>query len=141
MALSPDISRKLLDLARAVGHIFIATADREGRPHLGAAAELRLLDQGRLGVSAWFCPGTLRNLQDNPRLSLAIWDPLTDEGYQLLGRMEQIEETAIMDGYLPGEAQPPMPQVQRLLVIAVESVLHFSQAPHSDIEEPLNHSA
>jgi hypothetical protein len=119
-----------------MGYAFIATADREGLPHVGSSGSLELDDSGRLAVSEWFCPGTLSNLEANPRISVVVWDPESDSGYQMLGRSEGVREIAMMDGLIPeSEAGMHIPQVERKILIRVDTVVRFSRAPHSDIEE------
>ena len=127
---------KAVALGRQLGKILVATADRAGLPHLAAAAKLRPRGEGRVEVDAWFCPGTMANLQENRRISLVIWNPETDRGYQLLGETEKVEDRAMMNGYIPGEENTPsLPQVERKLIVRVDRVIDFRHAPHSDLEE------
>lgn len=122
-------------LAKKTGHVLIATAGADGLPHLAVAAGLRL-DPGRAVVTDWFCPGTVQNLGQNRRVTLTIWDASRDDGFQLVGEVEQIRDRAVMDGYDPAvEYTPPMPQVQRELVIRVDHVLRFAMQTHTDKEE------
>jgi hypothetical protein len=124
-----------VNLAERLGHIFVTTVGADGLPHVAAAGRLGLDRDGRAEVTAWFCPATVENLQANPAVSLVVWDPETDTGYQLLGRNEQLLELAVMDGYIPGsDEQPSFPQVERKMVVRVETVLDFKHAPHSDLQ-------
>jgi len=126
---------KALTLAEELQHVFVGTSDREGTPHIAAAARLDLTDDNNLAVSSWFCPATVSNLQENRKVSVVVWNPATDEGFQILGTVQRIEETAILDGYAPElEAGEPPPQVERRLVVSVEKVTAFSHAPHTDKE-------
>ena len=76
------------------------------------------------------------NLEHNLRVSLVVWDAAADTGYQLLGNVEKIEETAMLDGYIPEmESVGPSPQVERQLFVKVDKVMAFSHAPHSDLEQ------
>ena len=123
-------------LAHKLGHIFVATADAKGMPHVAAAAAMSSIAENKVAVSAWFCPGTLVNLDQNRLVSLIVWDEAADSGYQLLGRVDNIYEKAVMNGYLSGaEHLAPLPQVERILDVAVDKVITFSHAPHSDVEE------
>lgn len=124
-----------VNLAERVGHIFVTTVGADGFPHVAAAGKFGLDREGLAEVTAWFCPATVANLQSSPAVSLVVWDPETDTGYQLLGRNERLVELAVMDGYIPGrDEQPPFPQVERKMVVRVEAVLDFKHAPHSDIQ-------
>ena len=125
-----------IKLAKKLGHVFVATADASGMPHLAAAAQIRSASEDRVEVSAWFCPGTMANLDQNRRISLVVWDPPSDRGYQLLGEVVQVEEASLMNGFSPeAEKSAPMPQVERRLMVQVAKILAFSHAPHSDLEE------
>jgi hypothetical protein len=128
--------REVQELAVRAGHVFIATADPRGQPHVAAAGRLALTPERHILVTEWFCPVTLSNLQSNPRLSVVVWDAATDSGYQLTGELEAVKETGTIDGYAPNvEGRRNMPQVERQLLLHVNKVLEFKRSPHSDIEE------
>jgi hypothetical protein len=125
-----------IDLARKLGHVFVATADSSGMPHVAAAAEIHKASEENVAVSAWFCPGTVANLDGNRRISLVVWDPPSDRGYQLLGEVVRVDEQAVMNGFSGEvESEPPIPQVERQLLVQVAKILAFSHAAHSDVEE------
>jgi hypothetical protein len=115
--------------------VFVATADAAGLPHIAASRRITFEPGRRLGISEWFCPGTLENLQVNPRISIVVWDPPRDAGFQILGRFEKVEDLSVMDGLSPEmEEKPPLPHVERKILVQVDEVIHFSHAPHSDVE-------
>ena len=122
-------------LAQAVGHVFVATAGEGGVPHLASAGRVRRAGGGRVTVAEWFCPGTMANLQGNRSVAVVVWDPQEDHGHQLVGRVEEVRERSVVDGYVPQPGETAPPQVERELVIEVDEVLHFSQGPHSDEPE------
>ena len=100
------------------------------------AGELRLTPAGQLAIAAWFCPGTVINLQHNRRIAIVVWDAAEDTGYQLVGEVEKVEESAFLNGYAPQvEGSSPSPQVERQLLVRVDKVIDFRHAPHSDVEE------
>jgi uncharacterized protein len=128
--------KQAVKLGNRMKYALLATADSEGLPHVAASRKITSEADGRIGVSEWFCPGTLANLQVNPRLSIVVWDPVKDSGYQALGISERIEELSMMNGFSPDlEKGAPLPQVERKIHIHVDKVLHFSHATHSDMEE------
>lgn len=121
-------------MAGKLGHLMVATVGPGGMPHVAAAGEISQNGE-RIEVTAWFCPTTVENLRTSRAVSLVIWDPLVDQGYQLLGQADQVIEIAQLDGYQPEiESHWPQPQVERKLVIEVTDILEFRHAPHSDIE-------
>jgi hypothetical protein len=132
-----EILKEVVLLAKNIGHVLIATADVKGLPHIAAAGRINLTsEEGSVVVEDWFCPGTMANLQANRNTALIIWDPKMDKGYQLLGKTEKVEDTAMMDGYSPdSEDKPALPQVERRLLIRVNKVMAFRRSPHTDQEE------
>ena len=131
-----DGLEKAIELAGRLRHVFVATADDEGLPHVAAACRLTAAGEGRVAVEAWFCPGTVANVERNPRVALVVWDPSDDHGYQLVGSVEKMEALAVLDGYIPeAEGRAPLPQVERQLLVRVDTVLQFTHAPHSDVAE------
>ena len=122
-----------LRLAEGVGYVLVATADGEGRPHVSVAGRMEAASGPRVSVSAWFCPGTVENVAVNGSVALIVWDPRRDAGYQLLGRLEEVEEIGMLDGYWPeADEADPMPQVERRLLVRVDRILSFTAAPHTD---------
>jgi uncharacterized protein len=126
------ITEGIKRFAEEVGHAFVATSDAKGNPHLAAGRGVALAEPNLLVFEAWVCLTTLRNLQENPRIAVAIADPATGRGYQFAGRVEKAEDTAVLNGYLPGGEPSGMPQVQWRLEIRVEHVMAFTADAHSD---------
>jgi hypothetical protein len=124
-----------VSLARQLGRALVATSGPDGMPHLAVARKITLADESSIVATEWFCPGTVSNLEHTRLVSVVVWDELRDVGYQLLGDLESMDEQAMLDGYSPGDPEPTVPQVQRSLRIRVQSVLGFTQAPHTDREE------
>ncbi len=128
--------KEAAQLAQKIGYSFVATADTSGRPHVATAGRLALSSEGHIVVAEWFCPGTVANLQVNPRISLVVWDAATDNGYQLIGELEKMKDLGILNGYAPQvEGKSPLPQVERQLLVHVDKIIEFKRAPHSDVEE------
>jgi predicted pyridoxine 5'-phosphate oxidase superfamily flavin-nucleotide-binding protein len=130
-----EIVKSAVSLGQKLKHIFVATADADGLPHVAAAGRISMADDGLITVAAWFCPGTVMNIGQNPKVSLVLWDAVADTGHQLLGKVEKVEDSAMLNGYVPElEGKDPSPQVERRLLVRVEKVIAFSHAPHSDLE-------
>lgn len=133
--MNSDKLKGALSLAEKLGHIFVATADSRGLPHIAAAGKLTLHPGGLLAISAWFCPGTVSNLSENRSIALVVWDAKKDIGFQLSGEVKEVQELGVLDGYAPAvEAKMRLPQVQRKLLVELDKIIEFKHAPHSDIE-------
>jgi hypothetical protein len=87
-------------------------------------------------VDAWFCPNSLENLEENEKVDLVVWDANLDEGYQLLGKSQGMEDLALLNGYDASLPQKPgLPQAERRIQIRVEKVIPFQRGSHTDQEE------
>jgi len=134
--MKPDSLADAVNLAREIGHVFVATADATAMPHIAAAGRLAPAPNRCVTVTEWFCPGTVANLQQNKHVAIVVWNRDSDTGYQLIGEVQESRDLGILDGYAPAlEGRPPLPQVQRQLLIKVERILDFKLAPHSDTED------
>lgn len=115
-----------------IGLTYVASADESGFPHLAAGRDVQVPDARHVAFEAWFCKITLHNVAHNPHVAVAVTDPATGEGYQLLGEVERAVDVAILDGYAPEMEEPGMPQVETRLVVRVEQIMAFSTGAHSD---------
>ena len=131
-----DLLPKALMLSERLKHIFIATTDSTGLPHMATAGSLSAVSDDHISVGAWFCPGTVENLHQNSRIAIVVWESDPDRGYQLVGEVEEFIESSFLNGFVPELVDtPPMPQVERKLLIRVDKVMVFANAPHNDLEQ------
>lgn len=126
---------RALSLFDQVGRVLVATANAGGQPHLAVAGKFALGTEGQVIVTEWFCPTTVSNLGQNGQVALVIWDRTRDIGFQITGWVTEVAERAVVNGYLPGEEEMPIPQAERELWITVDQVLSFTEAPHTDEPE------
>lgn len=132
---SAEALQKAVALAEKLGHVFVATADSAGMPHVGAAGRLTPGPNGCVAVTAWYCTGTVANLQENRRVAVVVWDPAEDVGFQFLGQVESPQIRGVLDGYAPeGQGFTGGPQIERNLLIQVNRVLDFSISPQGGAE-------
>jgi hypothetical protein len=125
--------RAAVSFSEKLQHIFITTADRQGLAHVAAADGIRLGEEGCFHLTGWYCQRTAQNLEENRLISVVLWDPDIDVGYQLVGEVEEIQERASLDGLLPETDETnALPQVERELLVRVKEVLLFCHAPHTD---------
>ena len=124
-------------LAEKGAFLFVTTASFDGYPHVAPAARLQLSSkEARVAVDSWFCPGTLENLKGNEKVDLVVWDATLDEGYQLLGKCQGVEDLALLNGYDASLSEKAgLPQVERRIQIRIEKVIPFQRGSHTDQEE------
>ena len=129
-----ELLEKVKKLVEKVRTVYLASSNKEGAPHIAASDGMAFFDGDRVIFKAWFCLRTVQNLQENPKLSLAVLDSKTQEGYQLLGEVEQIEKGAILNGYVPEKEKEwgGYPQAEHQLLIRIRKISHLTSGAHSD---------
>ncbi len=130
------ISEEIRRFIEATSLAVVASADMEGHPHLALGGVINVLDGEHLAFENWFCPATLRNVEANPRIAVAVLDQNSGTGYQFIGTVVSGFDIAILDGYAPTAEAPGEPQSLTRLVVKVEKVLAFCSGIHTD--QPLN---
>lgn len=112
----------------------VASADARGNPHLALGSGVTVLDGEHLLFENWFCQTTLRNVEQNQRVAVAVMASESATGYQFIGSVVHGFDVAMLDGYTPGGALP-VSDLQALtrLVVRVEEVLAFCSGLHSDL--------
>jgi hypothetical protein len=122
-----------VNFSEKLQHIFITTANRQGLAHVAAADGIRLGDEGFFHLTGWYCQTTAQNLEENRLISVVLWDPDIDVGYQVLGEVEEIQEKANLGVFMPEtDEADSLPHVERELLVRVREVLLFCHAPHTD---------
>jgi predicted pyridoxine 5'-phosphate oxidase superfamily flavin-nucleotide-binding protein len=126
------ISAEIKRFVEAQGVAAVASADADGRPHLALGSGIKVLDDEHLLFESWFCPTTLRNVEQNQQVAVAVMAHDSASGYQFIGSVVHGFDIALLDGYTPGAV--PVSDLQALsqLVVRVEEVLAFCTGIHSD---------
>jgi len=52
----------------------------------------------------------------------------------LTGRIENVDEVAVLDGYVPGQDDSSLPQTERRLLVRIDKVIKFTREAHEDRE-------
>jgi hypothetical protein len=124
---------RAIDLGKRVEHLFVALVGDGGFPYVNSARRIEQVAANQFALEEWFCPLTVQHLSENPRLAVLIWDPATDDGYEILGEALMFESGAYLNGFLPGlEEGADFSQVNRKLIIRAEKISPFSHALRCD---------
>lgn len=134
--MNQEILKKAAALAARTGHVFVATADGEGLPHLALGYDMKIPSDNHLSVTSWYCPVTLSNIRKNENIAFVVWDEASGSGYQLSGSMKYVEDLAMLDGFSAEKEEIcRLPQTERRLIAKITRTLALSRTAHSDVEE------
>ena len=68
---------------------WVATAARDGTPNVSIKGSLRVLDDEHLLFADIFSLKTRKNLQENPKVAIMVYDAESRRGYAFKGTAEQ----------------------------------------------------
>jgi hypothetical protein len=124
---------RAVELGKRLQHFFIALNGAEGFPYINSARGIEQLAENQVGIEEWMCPATVQDLRRHPEVTILIWNPAADDGYEILGRVMMFEGEDYVNGYAPAvEENAYLPQVKRRLIIRAEKILQFSHALRCD---------
>lgn len=91
------LSQEMKDLVGGQ-QAFIATTDPNGAPNIGTKASTHVLDDEHIVFYELTGGRTWANLQNDPRVAIAVADRSKLQGYRFVGKAELITEGELYDG-------------------------------------------
>lgn len=82
--LTPEMKEMLSNIHVA----YLATADKTGKPNVVPVGTLKVVDDETLRVIVVYLRKTLKNLEENPMVSIVVADTERKFGYQFKGAVE-----------------------------------------------------
>jgi uncharacterized protein len=110
---------------------WVATAAKDGTPNVSIKGSVRLLDEEHLVFADINSRKTRRNLEENPRAAVMVYEEASRKGYMIRGTTEQFSSGPLYDQTAAGlkKAMPQLPAPQYVVRITVESVWDQSAGP------------
>ena len=130
------ISAEVKRFAEGIALAMVASADASGKPHLALGSDIKVIDGQHLMLENWYCQTTLKNLEQNPCLAIAVMAPDMKIGYQFIGQLAYGFDVALLSGYAPAMEPPGEPQALTRLIVKVEEILAFCSG--IDTDQPLD---
>jgi hypothetical protein len=124
---------RAIELGKRIEHFFIALVGADAFPYVNSARRIEHVGGNQFAIEEWICPLTVQHLSENPKMAVLIWDPVTDDGYEILGEVLIFESQAYLNGFASeAEHDAYLPQVKRKLVIRADKIAAFSHALRCD---------
>jgi hypothetical protein len=128
---------QVVRVARRSRQMLLATVNEEGGPSFTPVQDCRLKDETVVSIKAWTDIPASESRQ--ARMALLVWDTRENHGYELDGHVVGAQDTAVLNGYTPLEEQEHFPQVQREIMMEVDSIEDLLFGARRG--EPLSHLA
>ncbi len=110
---------------------WVATASRDGTPNVSIKGSLRLLDDEHLVFADLFSLKTRKNLSENPKVAIMVYDGEQRRGYAFKGSAEQLASGPVFDQTVEAihKAMPQLPTPKYVVRVTVESIHDQSLGP------------
>ncbi len=111
---------------------WVATAAKDGTPNVSIKGSLRLLDDEHLVFADLYSLKTRKNLQENPKVAIMVYEDASRSGFTIKGSAEQISRGPLYDQTVEGmkKAMPELPPPKYVVRVTVESVFDQSAGPN-----------
>ena len=126
------ISAEIKSFVEGIALAMVASAAASGNPHLALGSGIKAIDGQHLMLENWCCQTTLRNLEQNPRIAIAVMAEDMKIGYQFIGRLAHGFDVAHLSGYAPEVEPAGEPQALTRLIVKVEEILAFCSGIDTD---------
>jgi len=111
---------------------WVATASKDGLPNVSIKGSLRMLDDEHLVFADINSKKTRRNLEENPRVAVMVYDAASRRGYMLRGSSALHSNGPLYDQVAGAmkKANPQLPPPVYVVQVTVESVWDQSAGPN-----------
>jgi predicted pyridoxine 5'-phosphate oxidase superfamily flavin-nucleotide-binding protein len=110
---------------------WVATASRDGTPNVSIKGSLRILDDEHLVFADIFSLKTRKNLQENPKVAIMVYDADSRRGYAFKGKAEQVESGPLFEQTVESirRVMPQLPAPKYVVNVTLESIWDQSAGP------------
>ena len=110
---------------------WVATAALDGTPNVSIKGSLRLLDDEHLVFSDLFSLKTRKNLLENPKVAIMVYEDAARRGYMFKGTAELIASGPLYDQAVDNlkKLMPQQPAPKYVVKVLVESIYDQSAGP------------
>jgi len=113
---------QVIGAARRSRQVLLATINEMGDLSFTPVQECRLTDETRISIKAWTDIPPIESRDGHNKMTLLVWNTREGHGYQLMGRAVRSQTTAVLNGYAQVEEHEHFPQVQREILMEVDSI-------------------
>lgn len=111
---------------------WVATAAKDGTPNVSIKGSLRVLDDEHLIFADIFSLKTRKNLLENPKAAIMVYEDSSRRGYVFKGAAELPSSGPLYDQAVENtrKVMPQLPAPKHVVKVAVEAVYDQSAGPN-----------
>lgn len=104
------------------GRCLVATAGKDGWPNVGPKGSVIVLDDSTLAFGEVTGKQTYRNLQENPKVAIAVVDYEQRAGYRFVGSAELETEGPLYEKFVQRFAEKKLSRPAAAVKVKVEAI-------------------
>ena len=129
------ITEEMKEVVAKTKGFAIATATKDGVPHVIPAAFGKVLSEDELLLVAVFMKKTLENIKANPRIAVSVWDMESLKGYEFKGNARvETSGKAFDDAVNMVKSLMPQLNAKGAVIVKVDSIFIRSPGPDAGKE-------
>ena len=118
------LSDELKEAISQIKPAMVATTSKEGKPNVSPKGSLQVLDEQHLLFVDLRSPQTIKNLKENPCLSVIVFEQTSRKGWRIWGKVEEIIASGdLYDKFV--EKYASKGRVNHVIIILVEKSAVF----------------
>jgi len=125
MAILTDEVKQLL---KEQGIAFVATTSKDGIPNVSVKGSIQVIDDDTLAFACIWSEKTMRNLEDNPQIAIALADTKALKGFQVKGKAVLENSGPLFDRLSESLAKMKLPPPKSIAKIAVTELYQWPPA-------------
>ena len=94
--------------------VYVATSTKDGNPNVSAKGSIQVVDDETLAFACIWSEKTLKNLETNPEIAVALADAKAPKGFQLKGKAVTEKSGALFDQMSEAMAKMKLPKPRKL---------------------------
>lgn len=126
------ITKEMRDIASKATGYALATASKDGDPHVIPVGFGKVLSDEEILLVDVFMKKSLENIETNPRVAVSIWDMDTLKGYEFKGQARVETSGAVFEesGQMVKNLFPQL-EAKGAVIVRVESIFLRSAGPEA----------
>lgn len=124
--LTPEM-RNFIEKGRDPVTVLVGTSSKDGIPNISAKGTfISILDDETIAYADVYSLKTLRNVRQNPHVTIAVINAKTFKGYQFKGLGEVVESGPLLE-----EAKKQNPQANSVTKVKIQEVYLLDYGPQA----------
>ena len=129
------ITEEMKEVAGKTRAFAVATATKEGDPHVIPVAFGKVLSEDELLLVDVFMKKTLENIKANPRIAVSVWDMESVKGYEFKGNARIETSGKVFDESVKMvKSRGPQLNAKAAVIVKVDSIYIRTPGPDAGKE-------